>query len=234
MAAARSRRPVVRIPVDDVEQLGFDAHLPQIDAGTVRQIGPSGLRARSSETLGANRLWIDMPVRTTLAAGRQAAMNATGQHQHAGKIAGCVRVLILASSGPPGRLSAKHSASDLPWQASTSVDPDRGVDAATAQDPAEAGCDIEIGLAPGVDHHRKLASGLPVENVEQPLVGIPLHGAFGGNPFRAARPAGAGRARARHKRSWRRAANRCRRPAAAPVFAPAQNRPWQRSPARRR
>ena len=41
---------------------------------------------------------------------------------------------------------------------------------------------------------RKLASGLAVEDRDQPLVGIPLNGAFGGDPFRAARPAGAVRA----------------------------------------
>ena len=45
-----------------------------------------------------------------------------------------------------------------------------------------------------MDDDGKLAPGLPVEDRDQPLVGIPLHGAFGGNPFRAALPAGAGRA----------------------------------------
>ena len=45
-----------------------------------------------------------------------------------------------------------------------------------------------------MDDDGKLASGLPVENREQSLVGIPLNGPFGGNPFRAALPARASRA----------------------------------------
>ncbi len=45
-----------------------------------------------------------------------------------------------------------------------------------------------------MDDDGKPASGLPVENREQPLVGIPLNGPFRGNPFRAALPARAGRA----------------------------------------
>jgi hypothetical protein len=66
--------------------------------------------------------------------------------------------------------------------------PRRRVDAAVAQDPAEAGRDIEIGIAPGMDDDGKLAPGLAVEDRDQPLVGIPLNGAFGGDPFRAAGP----------------------------------------------
>ena len=45
-----------------------------------------------------------------------------------------------------------------------------------------------------MDDDGKLAPGLPVEDRDQPLVGIPLNGPFGGNPFRAALPARAGRA----------------------------------------
>src|SRR5712672_2222623 len=45
-----------------------------------------------------------------------------------------------------------------------------------------------------MDDDGKLAPVLPVEDRNQPLVGIPLNGAFGGDPFRAALPAGAGRA----------------------------------------
>src|SRR6266404_8464743 len=45
-----------------------------------------------------------------------------------------------------------------------------------------------------MDDDGKLASVLPVEDRNQPLVGIPLNGAFGGDPFRAALPAGASRA----------------------------------------
>ena len=99
--------------------------------------------------------------------------------------------VTLASSGPPGRLSAKHSVSSFPWQASTSVVPADRVDAVVAQDTPEAGRDVEIGIAPGVDDHGKLASGLAVEDRDQPLVGVPLNGAFGGDPFGAAFPAGA-------------------------------------------
>ena len=68
------------------------------------------------------------------------------------------------------------------------------IDRVECQDPAKAGRDIEIGLAPAMDDDRKLAPRLAVENVDQPLVGIPLHGAFGGDPFRAVRSASAGRA----------------------------------------
>ena len=38
---------------------------------------------------------------------------------------------------------------------------------------------------------RKLASGLAVEDRDQPLVAVPLNGAFGGDPFGTAFSAGA-------------------------------------------
>ncbi|WP_426442611.1 hypothetical protein [Bradyrhizobium genosp. P] len=79
-------------------------------------------------------------------------------------------------------------------RASTTVAPHRDVDAAIAQDPADAGRDVDIGLAPAVDHHRQLVVGLPVEDRDQPLEGIELNGAFGGNPIRAARATGIGAA----------------------------------------
>jgi hypothetical protein len=60
-----------------------------------------------------------------------------------------------------------------------------------AQDTPEAGRDVEIGIAPGMDDHRKLAPGLTVEDRDQPLVGVPLNSAFGGDPFGTAFPAGA-------------------------------------------
>ena len=102
--------------------------------------------------------------------------------------------LTLASRGPPGRLSAKHSASLFPWQASTSVVP------AVVSMPRSrrirprlaATLRLESPQAWMIDG--KLASGLAVEDRDQPLVGVPLHGAFGGDPFRAARPASAVRA----------------------------------------
>jgi hypothetical protein len=46
-------------------------------------------------------------------------------------------------------------------------------------------------IAPGVDDHGKLAPGVAVEDRDQPLVGVPLNGAFGGNPFGAALATGA-------------------------------------------
>ena len=97
--------------------------------------------------------------------------------------------VTLASRGPPGRLSAKHSVSLF---AGLDVGRSRGrVDAVVAQDTPEAGRHVEIGIAPGMDDHGKLASGLAVEDRDQPLVGVPLNSAFGGDPFRAAFPAGA-------------------------------------------
>jgi hypothetical protein len=42
-----------------------------------------------------------------------------------------------------------------------------------------------------MDDHGKLASGLAVEDRDQPLVGVPLDGAFSGDPFGTAVPAGA-------------------------------------------
>src|SRR5258705_11755980 len=60
-----------------------------------------------------------------------------------------------------------------------------------AQDTPEARRDVEIGITPGMDDHGKLASGLAVKDRDQPLVGVPLNGAFGGDPFGTAFPAGA-------------------------------------------
>ena len=121
-------------------------------------------------------------------------MHAAGQHQDTGEIAARLRQVHPGVERPARTLEREAFRFGFSIAGFDFGRPFRRVDAAVAQDPAEAGRDIEIGLAPGMDDDGKLAPGLPVEDRDQPLVGIPLHGAFGGNPFRAALPAGAGRA----------------------------------------
>ena len=126
-------RPDCGIPVDDVEQLRIDAHVAQVDAVQFAKIARSGC-APFVGYVGRQPIVDGHAGQDHLGAWRQAAMDATGQHQHAGEIAmRCPADFILASSGPPGRLSAKHSASGFPLQAATSVVPDRGVDAASCR-----------------------------------------------------------------------------------------------------
>jgi hypothetical protein len=45
-----------------------------------------------------------------------------------------------------------------------------------------------------MDDERQLLAVLPVKDIDQPLVRVPLHDAFGGDPVRTAGPAGIVRA----------------------------------------
>ncbi len=151
-------------------------------------------------------------------------MNAPRQDQHAGEIArNGIRRVHPGLERPARTLERKTFRLRF---AAAGFDPGRpchGVDAAAAKNPAEAGRDIEIGLAPGMDDDGKLAPVLPVENVARCLRRQSIPSSLA----RRRRPG-----RARHKRSWRRAANRCRRPAAAAMSA--QSRQRQSSAPRRR
>ena len=86
----------------------------QVAAELIAEQRGQALSRVPRETLGASRLRIDMPLRTTLVpAGRvrctpPASVNTQARSQRVS-----VRV-TLASSGPPGRLSAKHSVSSFP------------------------------------------------------------------------------------------------------------------------
>ena len=118
-------------------------------------------------------------------------MHAAGQRQHAGEVAARVRQRHLGIEGTARTL--ERETFRLAFSiAGLDVGRSRGrVDAVVAQDTPEAGRHVEIGIAPGMDDHGKLASGLAVEDRDQPLVGVPLNGAFGGDPFGTAVPAGA-------------------------------------------
>jgi hypothetical protein len=118
-------------------------------------------------------------------------MDAAGQDQHAGEIA--MRVLGVERGGErPARTFEPETVSFRLSSAGCDVaHPFRRVDAAIVQDAAEADSDVEIGPSPGVDDERKLASQEPIEDRDQPLVAVKLHGAFSGDPVGAIRPAGA-------------------------------------------
>ncbi|WP_244548959.1 hypothetical protein [Bradyrhizobium canariense] len=120
-------------------------------------------------------------------------MDASGQHQHAGEFAARVRQVHLRVERPARTLERKAFRFGFPATGFDFGRSHRRVHAAVAQDPAKADRDIEIGLAPAMDDDGKLAPGLPVEDREQPLVGIPLNGSLGGDPFRAALSARIGR-----------------------------------------
>jgi len=122
-------------------------------------------------------------------AGRQAAVYAPDQHQDAANVAARVRQVELRLKRPARALECEAIGFRFSIAGLDLGRPRRGVDAAVTQDPAKAGCDIEIGFAPGMDDNGKLAAGLAVEDRDQPLVGIKLNRAFGHNPFRAALPA---------------------------------------------
>ena len=118
-------------------------------------------------------------------------MHAAGQRQHAGEIAAGVRQGHLGIERPARTLERETFRLVFSMAGLDVGRPRCRVDAVVAQDTPEAGRDVEIGIAPGMDDHGKLASGLAVEDRDQPLVGVPLNGAFGGDPFGTAVPAGA-------------------------------------------
>ena len=121
----------------------------------------------------------------------------------------------MASSGPPGRLSEKHFPSDLPEQAPTSVGPGMVSMPRSRRIRPRLTATLRLDLPQLWITSRKLAPRLAIEDRDQTLVSIPLHRALGGNPVGAARPACPRPRHGRHRRSWRRAASRCRRSAAA-------------------
>ena len=116
-------------------------------------------------------------------------MDAAGQHQHAGEVAERVFCIDPAIQRPAGTLERKTFRIGFVLAGIDLGRPGGGIDPAAAQDAAEAGRDIEVGLAPAMDDDGELASGLAVEDRNQPLVGIELNGAFGGDPVRAVLPA---------------------------------------------
>ena len=99
----------------------------------------------------------------------QAAMDTTGQKQDAGGIAARLRQVYPGVERAALTLERETVGFGLAIAGFDFGGPLGGVDAAAAQDPAEAGRDLEIGRAPGVDDDRKLARGLPVEDCDQPL-----------------------------------------------------------------
>jgi hypothetical protein len=121
--------------------------------------------------------------------GGQASMHATGQHQHASEVARRVRQLYPGLERPACTFERKTFRLGLGLAGIDLGRSGRGVDAALAQDPAKRGRNIEVGRAPDMDHDGKPSPGMAVEDIEQPLVGVPLHGALGGDPVRAAGPA---------------------------------------------
>jgi hypothetical protein len=108
-------------------------------------------------------------------------MNTTGQNQDAGEVAARLRQVHPGVERPALTLECETVHLRLAVAGFDFGRPFRGVDAAAAQDPAEAGRDLEI-AAPVMDDDWKLARGLPVEDCDQPLEGIPLDGALGRDP----------------------------------------------------
>ena len=139
--------------------------------------------------LGASRFWSAMPVRITVRARMQATMDAAREDQYAGVIAACFPGVERSVERAARTLEQKTIRITLVLASGDFSRAFGGVDAAIVQDAPQADGDVEIGLAPGMDDKRQLASALPVENVDQPLPGVKLHGTFGCDPVGAARSA---------------------------------------------